>query len=71
VRKIDGDAERIEKANQELLNLKHTHSSIKDAHSSLILSTAVIGFTVVTIVFAPLAFLTALFTLKIEGFGRL
>jgi signal transduction histidine kinase len=69
--KIDGDAERIEKAIQDLLNLKRTHASIEDAHNSLILSTAVIGFTVVTIVFAPLAFLTALFALKVEGFGRL
>jgi len=71
VRKIDGDAERIERAIQDMLNLKRTHSSINDAHSSLILSTAVIGFTVVTIVFAPLAFLTALFALKVKGFGRL
>ena len=71
VKKIDGDADRIEKAIQDMLNLKRTRSSIKDAHSSLILSTAVIGFTVVTIVFAPLAFLTALFALKIQGFGRL
>jgi hypothetical protein len=69
--KIDGDAERIEKAIQDLLNLKRTHASIEDAHNSLILSTAVIGFTVVTIVFAPLAFLTALFALKVEGFGQL
>jgi hypothetical protein len=71
VRKIDGDAERIEKAIKDMLNLKRTHSSIKDAHSSLILSTAVIGFTVVTIVFAPLACLTALPALKIQGFGKL
>jgi len=71
VRKIDGDAERVEKAIQDLLNLKRTHASIQDAHSSLILSTAVIGFTVVTIVFAPLAFLTALFALKVKGFRQL
>ncbi|KAF1948952.1 hypothetical protein CC80DRAFT_599307 [Byssothecium circinans] len=71
VTKIDGDADRIEKAIQDMLNLKRTFASIRDAHHSLILSTAVIGFTIVTIVFAPLAFLTALFALKVEGFGKL
>jgi len=71
VRKIDGDAERIEKWVQDLLDLKRTHASIKEAHDSLILSTAVIGFIVITVVFAPLAFLTILFALKVEGFGRL
>ena len=71
VEKIDGDADRIEKNIQDMLNLKRTHASIKDAHSSLILSIAVIGFTVITIVFTPLAFLTALFALKIDGFERL
>jgi hypothetical protein len=69
--KIDDDAERIERSIQDMLNLKRTHASMKDAHSSLILSTAVIGFTVVTIVFAPLAFLTALFALKVQGFDKL
>ncbi|KAB2099488.1 hypothetical protein AG0111_0g12307 [Alternaria gaisen] len=71
VDKIDGDADRIEKNIQDMLNLKRTHASIRDAHSSLILSTAVIGFTVITIVFTPLAFLTALFALKIDGFENL
>jgi hypothetical protein len=71
VKKIDGDADRIEKSIQDMLNLKRTHASIRDAHNSLILSTAVIGFTVITIVFTPLAFLTALFALKIDGFEKL
>lgn len=71
VKKIDGDADRIEKSIQDMLNLKRTHASIRDAHSSLIVSTAVIGFTVITIVFTPLAFLTALFALKIDGFENL
>jgi hypothetical protein len=71
IKKIDGDTERIEKAVNDMLNLKRTYASIKDTHSSLLLSTAVIGFTVITIVFAPLAFLTALFALKIDGFEKL
>ena len=71
IKKISGDAERVEKAVKDMLELKRTYASVKDAHSSLLLSTAVIGFTVITIVFAPLAFLTALFALKIEGFEAL
>ena len=69
--KIDADAERVEKAVQDKLDLKRTYASIKDAHISLLLSTAVIGFTIITIIFAPLAFLTALFALNIDGFDKL
>ena len=71
VRKIDGDAERTEKIVNDKLNLKRTYASIKDSHSSLLLSTAVIGFTVITIVFAPLSFVTALLALNIQGFDTL
>ena len=71
VMKIDADAERVEKAIQDKLHLKRTHASITDAHSSLLLSKAVIGFTIITIIFAPLSFLTALFALNIDGFERL
>ncbi|KAI1362170.1 hypothetical protein F5Y08DRAFT_355555 [Xylaria arbuscula] len=74
INKIDSDAERIEKNIQDQLNLKRTYASIKDAQDSLIatrvslvISAAVIGFTVITIIFAPLAFVAALFTLPIEG----
>ncbi|KAI0098006.1 hypothetical protein GGR51DRAFT_566043 [Nemania sp. FL0031] len=66
VRKIDADAERVEKRIQDQLNLKRTHFSIKDARTSLLLGTAVIGFTVITVIFAPLAFMTALFALPID-----
>jgi Mg2+ and Co2+ transporter CorA len=66
VEKIDGDAQRVEKRIQDQLNLKRTHVSINDARAGLILSTAVIGFTVITIIFAPLAFVTALFALPLD-----
>lgn len=71
VQRIDGDAERIEKNVQELLNLKRTYTSVQDSHTSVLLSVAAIGFAVVTIIFAPLAFLTALFALNFQGFDRL
>ncbi|KAI1304476.1 hypothetical protein F5Y03DRAFT_357436 [Xylaria venustula] len=77
VEKINRDAERVEKMIQDQLNLKRTYASIEDTRSSirlgiagLILSTAVIGFTVITIIFAPLAFVTALFALPIDSLVR-
>ncbi|KAI0099373.1 hypothetical protein F4814DRAFT_433045 [Daldinia grandis] len=68
--KIDRDAERIENLIQNQLNMKRTYASIRDARTGLILSAAVIGFTVITIIFAPLAFMTSLFALPIEGLLR-
>ncbi|KAI0401747.1 hypothetical protein F4802DRAFT_600750 [Xylaria palmicola] len=73
VRKIDSDAERIQKTIQDQLNLKRTHASMRDAEAGLItaragliVSTAVIGFTIITVVFAPLAFVSALFALPVD-----
>lgn len=67
VAKIDRDAERIENLIQNQLNMKRTYASIRDARTGLILSAAVIGFTVITIIFAPLAFMTSLLDLPLEG----
>lgn len=69
--KIDGDAERIEKTCQDLLNLKRTFASVEDSHASVLISSAAIGFAIVTIFFTPLAFLTALFALNMNAFDRL
>jgi hypothetical protein len=69
--KIDGDADRVEKNIQDLLNLKRTYASVRDSHASVLLGVAAGAFAIVTIFFAPLAFLTALFALKVQGFDRL
>ena len=66
VGKIDKDAERIEKNIQDQLNLKRTYASIRDARTSVLLGTAIIGFTIVTVIFTPLAFMTSLFALPID-----
>ncbi|KAI1188550.1 hypothetical protein F5B17DRAFT_394896, partial [Nemania serpens] len=66
-RKIDKDAEMVEKRMQDQLNLKRTYASIRDARTRVTLGSAVIGFTVITIIFAPLAFVTALFALPIDS----
>ncbi|KAI0379585.1 hypothetical protein F5Y04DRAFT_126082 [Hypomontagnella monticulosa] len=71
IKKIDRNAERMEKSIQDKLKLKRAHTKIKDAHNSLILSMAVVGFTVITVIFAPLSFLTALFALEVQGFDNL
>ena len=77
VSKILRDAKRVEKMVQDRLNAKRTfaaerdaRASIDDAKASLLLARAVIGFTVITILFAPLAFMTALFALNIEGLAK-
>lgn len=66
-RKIDKDAEMVERRMQDQLNLRRTYASIRDARTSVTLGTAVIGFTVITVIFAPLAFVTALFALPIDS----
>ena len=66
VKKIDRDAERIEKMIQDQLNLKRTFATIRDTRTSLLLGTAVIGFTIVTMIFAPIAFMATLFALPID-----
>jgi hypothetical protein len=85
IRKIEADAERIDKAIQDMLNLKRTFTSIKEAQnsseavqnslrlarSSVVLSAAVVGFTVVTIIFTPLSFLTGLFALPTDELRKL
>jgi hypothetical protein len=71
IKKIDGDAERVEKNVQDLLNLKRTYASVQDSHAGVLLSVAAIGFAIVTVIFAPLAFLVGLFALNLQGFDRL
>jgi hypothetical protein len=67
VTKIDRDAERVEKTVQDQLNLKRTYATMQDTRTGILLSTAVIGFTVVTIIFAPLSFMTGLFALPLSN----
>jgi hypothetical protein len=85
ITKIKADAERIDKAIQDMLNLKRTFASMKEAENSskaaqnslrlarsgVVLSAAVIGFTLVTVIFTPLSFLTGLFALPTDELRRL
>jgi hypothetical protein len=69
VEKMDRDAERIEASIKDQLELKRTHASMNDARSSLVLGVAVAGFTIVTIIFTPLSFMTSLLALPIDKFS--
>ncbi|OAL39988.1 hypothetical protein AYO20_00901 [Fonsecaea nubica] len=74
IAKIQKDADRIDQAINNALNLKRTAASIqdarnsaKDARTSLLLGWAVLGFTIITIMFAPLSFMTSLLALPVDS----
>jgi CorA-like Mg2+ transporter protein len=66
IQKIDEDAERVEKWILVQLDLKAKHVALKESHNSTTLSTAVIGFTIITVIFTPLSFISSLFALPID-----
>jgi hypothetical protein len=68
IQKIDEDAQRVEQWVQGQLDLKKTHASLRDSHNSTLLSTAVIGFTIITVIFTPLSFMTSLLALPSVDF---
>ncbi|KAE9365876.1 hypothetical protein N431DRAFT_487767 [Stipitochalara longipes BDJ] len=70
IAKLDDDAERVERAIDRKLDLKAKHASINEAHSTAIMSAAVFGFTIVTIIFTPLSFMVSLFALPIDRFQK-
>jgi tetrahydromethanopterin S-methyltransferase subunit B len=70
IAKLDGDAERVERAIDRKLDLKTKHASLNEAHTMAIMSAAVFGFTIITIIFTPLSFIVALFALPIDRFQQ-
>jgi hypothetical protein len=60
IAKLDKDAERVERAIDRKLDLKAKHASINGAHSTAIMSVAVFGFTIITIIFTPLSFIMSI-----------
>ncbi|KAF2173076.1 hypothetical protein M409DRAFT_49571 [Zasmidium cellare ATCC 36951] len=63
---LNEDAERVKQSITAQLDLKLKGASIRESHATALMSTAVFGFSVVTIIFAPLSFVTALFALPID-----
>jgi hypothetical protein len=70
IAKLDEDAERVERAIDRKLDLKAKHASLKEAHTMAIMSAAVFGFTIITIIFTPLSFIVGLFALPIDRFQQ-
>jgi Mg2+ and Co2+ transporter CorA len=68
IQRIEQGSERAEAVILVQLDLKSKHASLRESHNSLLLSMAVIGFTIITIIFAPLSFLTSLLALPIDQF---
>ncbi|KAI1380966.1 hypothetical protein F4677DRAFT_405243 [Hypoxylon crocopeplum] len=68
--RLDEDAERVERHIFVQLDLKQKHAAIKEAHTATVMSAAIVGFTVITIIFVPLSFLTSLFALPIDQFQQ-
>ena len=64
---LDEDAERVRDTILTKLELKAKHAGIREAHSSAIMSAAVLGFTVITVIFTPLSFTNSLFALPIKA----
>ena len=66
--KLDADAGRVEGFITLQLDLKSKHASLQEAHVTTLMSAAVIGFTIVTIIFTPLSFLASLLALSTNEF---
>ena len=80
IAQLEEDADRVEKSIATLLDLRSKHASMQEAHSSVlqalesskeahktaIMSAAVFGFTIITIIFTPLSFMTSLLGMPIK-----
>lgn len=66
--RLEEAADRVEKLISINLDLKQKHASMKEAHSTAIMSAAVFGFTLITIIFTPLSFIISLLALPVDRF---
>lgn len=66
--RLDEIAERVEISPQHLLDLQQKQITIQMARDTERPSAALKIFTIVTVIFAPLAFMVALFALKVDSF---
>jgi len=70
IEQLDEDAERVRETILTKLDWKQKHAGLKEAHAAAIISAAVLGFTIVTIIFVPLSFVMSLFALPIDRFQQ-
>lgn len=64
--KLDHDGERVQRSIELKLDLNQRHESLTEARKASVMGALVLGFTIVTIVFTPLSFMTGLFALPID-----
>lgn len=67
---LEENAERVDRNILTKLDLKQKHATMREAHSAAMLSATVFGFTIITVIFAPLSFIAALFALPIDKFNE-
>jgi len=68
---IETKAQIIQYEIQDKLTLKRTFATMQDTHNTVLLGSAVIGLTVITIIFTPLAFVTGLLDLPLDIFSKI
>lgn len=68
ITKLEEDTKRAEQNMITNLDFKQKHATIKETHGTAMLGAAVCGFTTITVIFAPLSFVVALFALPIDKF---
>jgi hypothetical protein len=68
VRRMEEQAERVDQALKDQLDLKQTYANALQAADMARQSQTLIVFTVVTVIFLPLSFLAAFFAINIEAF---
>ncbi|KAF1986185.1 hypothetical protein K402DRAFT_394037 [Aulographum hederae CBS 113979] len=70
IARLEEDAERVERNITIKLDLMQKHASMKESHSASMMSAAVFGFTIITIIFTPLSFMVSLFALPMKEFNQ-
>jgi lysozyme family protein len=84
IERLDEHAARVEQSIAFNLDLKQkfagieqakasmaqAQASTKEAHATALMSAAVFGFTIVTVIFTPLSFILSLFALPIDRFQK-
>ena len=70
IAQLDMDAERLSGLISTKLDLKAKHASLRESHAAAMMSAAVFGFTIITIIFTPLSFGLTLFQLPIDMFAK-
>jgi len=60
IERLDKDAERVQALIPQILDLKRSYVAMKESLWTAVTGVAILGFTVVTIIFTPLLFVVAL-----------